>query len=312
MSRPLRHGVTLVELIVAMVIVGIAVPPILAMVSTALERQHESLERTRATLLAEALIETVLADSYVGAESIDVESADYPQGVADRLGSLAAFYAELGYEWDLRVRGPLDASLTETDTGSDLFYEVTATVRYRPSGAEVRLDYPLSVVVTQMPEGDDADIVAGPHPLGWRSRFAFDGIDGWSLYSGRWRQTGDGTSLYCPWSNYGLYFGADLGQPAAPWHLGISAKNFSSLGLPPGYASYRVDVRVNGQFIGTAVIPASDTTWNTVWVNLGARAGIAIIELRWRNDSYRPGVYDANIAIGAVQLATQPGEESEP
>lgn len=301
-----RRGATLIELIAGIAITGLAVPPLVAALSMALERQREAYDRERALRLGEAIMETVLADAYGGSESLDITDPDYADGVAGRLASVAPHYEAEGYAWALSVDGPFDAAGVATGTDADRFYRATATVSFRPDRASATLDYRVSTLLTTFPQAPQG-IVLGPHPLGWQAQHVFDGIEGVPERSHRWSPRDEGVSITTNWGNENIEYPVDLGPDTANWHVGITVRNEGDLGLPDWYTHFRVRIRVDGQNIGTVDIPASDTEWTTLWVDLGQRSGEIEVELRWLNDAWLSNTYDANIKIGGVQFARQPG-----
>ena len=299
-----RRGTTLVELIAAIVLLGIAVPPLVATLSTALENQSERVDREHALRLAEAVLETVLADAYGGSTSIDISADGYADTVGDRLTSIDAFYASLGMDWELAVEGPFDEAGVVTGTDADHFWRATTTVRYRAGRADEDTNFAVSTLLTVFETINDP-VVFQPHPFGWSTAHQQYGVDGVPRDPYRWRTTDDDVSVYSPWSNKPIDFEQDLGPDAAPWSMALTVKNFDDDGLPSWYTNFQVDVYINGvkQRVN---LPASDTEWHTVWFDIGEQSGELDIELRWRNDAYRKGQYDANIQIGGLQFAQDP------
>jgi len=114
----------------------------------------------------------------------------------------------------------------------------------------------------------------------------------------------DGTNAVgTKWSGQGITFDTS-GLAEDNYMIGVTARNFGPLGLASNYSNFKVDVTVNGSTLASnALIVASDTVWNTVWIDAGMLSGDVSVTLNWRNDSYNAGNYDANIAFGGVQFA---------
>lgn len=303
-ARWSRRGTTLVELIAAIVLLGIAVPPLVATLSAALENQSERVDREHALRLCEAVLETVLADAYGGSTEIDIVADGYADTVADRLSGIDSFYSSLGLDWQLAVEGPFDETGAVTGTDADNFWRATATVRYRAGRADADTNFSVSTLLTVFETINDP-VVFQPHPFGWSTAHQQYGVEGIPRESWRWRATDDDVSVYCPWSNKPIDFEQDLGPDAGAWSMALTVKNFSGDGLPSWYSEFKVDVYVNGvkQRVN---IPASDTEWHTVWFDIGEQSDEVDIQIRWKNDAWRRNTYDANIQIGGIQFAQDP------
>ncbi len=131
---------------------------------------------------------------------------------------------------------------------------------------------------------------------------ALPGVAGVAKNEKRWLDHDTGARS-TNWANEQITFKFDLADTPADYRLGVTAINWTNLVLPENYKEFRVDVVINGSKFDTLAISASDTDWSTSWLDLGTRSGETNIMLNWRNDSYKKGVYDANIAIGSVALA---------
>lgn len=131
---------------------------------------------------------------------------------------------------------------------------------------------------------------------------ALPGVEGVAKNDKKWFDHDNGARS-TNWSNERITFTFDLADTPSDYRLGVTAINSTDLIIPPNFKEFRVDVIVNGSLIDTLDITASDTDWSTSWLDLGARSGETSITLNWRNDSYKKGSYDANIAIGSVALA---------
>jgi len=164
----------------------------------------------------------------------------------------------------------------------------------------------LSVAVTAFAltsAAASAAIEFGAAPDGFGVVATVTGTQATPRNASRWFEVADAEAVRTNWANEAITFSTS-GLLADSYMLGITAKNDGGPGLPSNYSNFQVDVRVNGELIANrANILASDTEWNTLWIALGDFSGDAEVELVWKNDSYRPGVYDANIAFAGVQFA---------
>ncbi len=151
-----------------------------------------------------------------------------------------------------------------------------------------------------------ADVITTPDPGGYQTYTTLSGGEGVPQGSARWYDILDGEAQYTAWANMPISFSVDLPfEEDNEWRVGVTATNWTSgsVVLPPNYENFSVAVKANGKQVDNLLIPASDDAWNTAWLDLGAISGPISLELKWKNDSYSPNVYDANIAIGAVQFA---------
>lgn len=129
------------------------------------------------------------------------------------------------------------------------------------------------------------------------------GVDGVAKNNNKWFDHAEVGARSTNWSNQQITYTFDLADTPADLRLGVTAINWTDLVIPPNFSEFRVDVSVNGSFKNTLAVAASDTDWATSWLDIGQQSGETNITLNWRNDSYKKGVHDANIAIGSVMLA---------
>jgi len=155
-----------------------------------------------------------------------------------------------------------------------------------------------------------------PPPAGYTSVFSVVGADGIAEDPAKWFTLSEAPeeAVWTAWANKDISYNVDLGASDGEWLLGITAKNFDGGPevLPPDYDAFRVRVKEAGAgVVGFAEIPASDLLWATTWISLGSRSGEMELELRWTNDSWTPGQYDANIAIGSLTFAQAVGVSAQ-
>jgi len=147
-----------------------------------------------------------------------------------------------------------------------------------------------------------AGIVISSEPGGLATLASQPGSAGLPANPAKWFSVEGGDSLYTCWSGNQIAYSAELPESEEEYRMGVTARNIHGP-LAASYSSFKVSVLVNGVSTGMLSIPASDSQWNTAWMDLGRRAGPTRVVFTWTNDSYQRGVYDANFNIGAVQFA---------
>jgi len=148
-----------------------------------------------------------------------------------------------------------------------------------------------------------AEVVLGPAPNGMTTLAVLPGAAGVAVSPSQWFSGENGRSYFTYWSGDTLRYSVALPGSSQAWRLGVTAMNVSGP-LPGSYHDFNVRVSVGSQIVGTLLVPASDTNWNTAWIDLGMRQGPTDVSLTWLNDSYQAGVYDANISYGGLQFAS--------
>lgn len=133
-----RRGYTLIELVAVIVVLAIAVPSTMGMLTGASMARINAVRHERASWAASAIIEQVYADTASAADGMgfelladDTYATDDPGGVLDRLAPVLEPLLNDGYASSLRI-GPLaDASGTVTGVlDQDIYRTVTAAVTY--------------------------------------------------------------------------------------------------------------------------------------------------------------------------------------
>lgn len=129
---------TLIEAIVTMVILSVAVPPALSMLGDAAAARRNSVAATRASWLATAVLEHILADMHSGEPGLGFEALADPNtylngfesGLVTRLKVMGLFYQERGVTYTVTIGGLFDrAGAVTGDPGRDVYryVQVTAT-----------------------------------------------------------------------------------------------------------------------------------------------------------------------------------------
>lgn len=149
-----RRGLSLIEVVTVIVVLAIAVPPALRLVHEAVSGRVDAINLTRATALASALAEHVLADvasnaAGLGFGALD-DAAAWETSLRDRAAATAAPYAAVGMSYEIGV-GPLAdaAGVVSGDAGEDLYRDVEIRVSY-PRADGVVVTYELVLVVTEL------------------------------------------------------------------------------------------------------------------------------------------------------------------
>jgi MSHA pilin protein MshD len=124
-----ERGMTLIELVIAIVVMGICVTSVLALLSSISVRSASALTRTQATSIAASYLETILAEPYGNIGTY--------HGI-DRLGPLDATGAPVaGLErYRVQVTAVGDTLGAGADTALAMRVEVTVT---DPTGGAIRI-----------------------------------------------------------------------------------------------------------------------------------------------------------------------------
>ncbi len=142
-----RRGFTLMEAIAALVVLGILIPPTVAMMRDAARSRVDAVSLTRATWLAAAVMEQVIAD--VNSENLGPEAlADQVAyletpgtGLESRLADVTALYAAGGVGWSLSIGEPVSASGVSTgDAERDVYRMVLVRVEWDSRAGERQLE----------------------------------------------------------------------------------------------------------------------------------------------------------------------------
>ena len=157
MTRRHARGFSLIESIVIIIVLAIAVPPSLQLLDSAAASRADSINTTRATLLAMTVMEQVLADVYSADPSLGFDAlADSDAylntagtGLVDRIAVVTDTYAALGISYSVQI-GPLAQAdgTVSGDADLDIYREITVVVSF-PSAVTGVLDMPVSAIVTE-------------------------------------------------------------------------------------------------------------------------------------------------------------------
>lgn len=157
-ERSVRRGLSLVEVVVVVIVLAIAVPPSVVVVQEAVLARADAVQTSRATALAQAVVEHVLADVYSDAPGLGYAALDDADtwldtpstGLRDRISDTTSSYEALGLAYAVSVSAPHAASGSATgDPDLDIFRTVTVTVTW-PLASGGTQALPLAVVVTDL------------------------------------------------------------------------------------------------------------------------------------------------------------------
>jgi prepilin-type N-terminal cleavage/methylation domain-containing protein len=134
-----RRAFTLVESLAVVVVLSVAIPPAVSMMTDSARAQVNSITQTRATWYATAVLEHVIADAssddpVLGFAAMANSSAYLTTpttGLNDRLGSISTYYAALGLTHTVTIGALSDATGTVTGNSSlDVFRTITVGVTW--------------------------------------------------------------------------------------------------------------------------------------------------------------------------------------
>lgn len=155
-------------------------------------------------------------------------------------------------------------------------------------------------------------MIVASAPDRYQTTFMISGAEGVGRSPNKWEVSADGSAMVTEKSGRKIDYFVSLGDLATDSIIGVTAKNFSDLGLPDDFHSFKVDVSVNDHLIDTLLIGASDDNWNTGWVPVSELVGDVKVTLKWRNDEQRKNQFDTNIGFGALSFASAAAASSVP
>ena len=151
-----RRAFTLIEAIIAMVVLSIAVPATLALIHDATVARAETTTSTRAAWLGSMLIEQILADvasddPQLGMDALADDEAylnDADTGLFARLDQAIAPFENAGLDATGDI-GPLisESLSTSGDPDQDIYRQITVTVEWNALGGGQR-NAPITFLVT--------------------------------------------------------------------------------------------------------------------------------------------------------------------
>lgn len=152
-----RRGAMLIEAVVVVVLIGLSVPPLLSVVSEAAESRADTVRAAEATMLAQGVMEQILADVYVRGIGVSVldDAETYVDGAGEGLRSRMAWMlepaAERRFAVDVRIGSPVGPMGFPTgDADRDVFRIVTVGVSFTSTRGQSELS--ISSMVTDLGE----------------------------------------------------------------------------------------------------------------------------------------------------------------
>jgi len=134
-----RSAFSLLESLAVIIVLAIAIPPAMSMMTEGARSQADAVAQTRATWFATAILETILADVAsedpdLGFEALDnfgVYLKTPVTGLHDRLAPVRDHYEPMGFSYDASA-GPLsnETGVVTGDAQQDVFRTVTVEVSW--------------------------------------------------------------------------------------------------------------------------------------------------------------------------------------
>lgn len=156
--RGARRGFSLLEVVAVVLILAIAVPPTIAVLQQRTTDRVNAVNTARATVLAQGVLEHVLADAqssaagqgYAAFADVNTYLTTPVTGLRARLTSLTQPYQNLGMSWDVSFSVPVSSSGAATgDTAQDLFRIAIVSVQ-SPEASGSTFTVSVSCLVTDL------------------------------------------------------------------------------------------------------------------------------------------------------------------
>lgn len=153
-----RRGFSLIEAVAAIVILGLIAPVSMFALRDAAAARSASVQLTRAVWLANAVMETVLADvasaeATLGFDALADENAylNTPAtGLIARLADTTDFYEDLGFEWSIEISELVAADgAASGESDEDLYRVITVEVTW-VGAAHGSTRYEISAMVSDL------------------------------------------------------------------------------------------------------------------------------------------------------------------
>ncbi len=152
------HGFTLIEVVIAVVVLAIAVPPTLNLMDSASAGRVNAINVTRAACLSTLVLETVIADMASADPALGFSALDDPSvylesptnGLYARLAALTAPYSRVGITYTLEI-GPLVASdgMVSDNTGENVFRMIAVNIKFVSANSSPFV-MPVSIMVSEL------------------------------------------------------------------------------------------------------------------------------------------------------------------
>ena len=156
--RVYRRGFTLIEVVTMVLVLAIAVPPTLEILVSSSASRVNVINTARATMLANNVLEGILADVASGDKSLGfealVDSDAYlntpTTGFVARMNSATQAFTSLGLDYRVVISGLVGSDgLVSGEAWENVFRTVTVTVSY-PSADGDAYELPVSLMVAEL------------------------------------------------------------------------------------------------------------------------------------------------------------------
>ncbi len=153
-----RRAFTLIEVVIGVLILSIAVPPILNLMDSASAGRVDAINTTRATFLATTVLETVFADMTSTQETLGfsalVDSNAYlttpTTGLYARLETIVLPYTNARLEYKVSIGALVSSDGTVSETTSENVFRVITVSVFIPSATRASVLMPVSMMVSDM------------------------------------------------------------------------------------------------------------------------------------------------------------------
>ena len=151
-----RRAFTLIEVVISVIVLAIAVPPTLNLLDSTASGRADSINTTRATLLATSVLEMITADmsssdASLGFEALadtDAYLSTPDTGLYDRLEALVEPYTSVGMTYSVDIGSLVSNDGTVSAQAEDnIFRVITVRVSF-PSASSESYELPVSVLVS--------------------------------------------------------------------------------------------------------------------------------------------------------------------
>lgn len=146
-TRQTRAGLTLIEAIIAVVVLSLAVPTTVVMLHDAASVRADAIATIRATWLANAVVEQIIADAASRAPGLGFSAFADPQtylsdtdaGLRSRIALITSPYESMGFSYTIIVGQPQSAAGDQTGSPEhDLYRTITVTVSWNSTRGDVK------------------------------------------------------------------------------------------------------------------------------------------------------------------------------
>ena len=154
----MRRGFTLIEVIIAVIVLAIAVPPTLNLMDSASAGRVDAINTTRATMLGTLVIESIIADMSSNDPNLGFaalsDSVAYlsttTTGLYDRISTLTDSYTNVGLSYTVTIGDLVSSDGTVSGTSSENIYRLVTVDVVFPSANSAPFTMPISIMVSEI------------------------------------------------------------------------------------------------------------------------------------------------------------------